>query len=78
MASLIEAAAAAVKTAPVQLLELRLAMALGGKAVCSLTGDVASLQSAVGAGREVLSRAGMLVHAVVIPRPHPELYREIV
>ncbi len=40
VATLIKAADAAAKAADVQLLEVRLAMALGGKAFCTLTGDV--------------------------------------
>jgi microcompartment protein CcmL/EutN len=77
VATLIEAADAAAKSASVTLMELRLAMALGGKAFCTLTGDIASVQAAVGAGRKVIADAGVLVNAVVIPRPHPDVYREI-
>ena len=50
VASLIEGADAAVKTANVELIEIRLAMALGGKAFVTLTGDVAAVESAVDAG----------------------------
>lgn len=78
VASLIEAADAAAKAAAVTLLELRLAMALGGKAFCTLTGDVSSVEAAVMTARRVLSEAGVLVNAVVIPRPHPDVYRELV
>jgi microcompartment protein CcmL/EutN len=78
IATLIEAADAAAKAAAVTLRELRLAMALGGKAFVTMTGDVGAVQAAVAAGREVLALAGVLVHAVVIPRPHPDLDREIV
>jgi len=78
VATLIEAADAAVKAAPITLVELRLAMALGGKAFCTMTGDVASVQSAVAEGRRVISEAGVLVNAAVISRPHPEVYREVV
>lgn len=78
IATMIEAADAAVKSATVTLLELRLAMALGGKAFALFTGDVASVQAAVEAARRVISEAGVLVNAVVIPRPHPDVYREIV
>jgi microcompartment protein CcmL/EutN len=78
VATLIEAADAAAKSASVTLLEVRLAMALGGKAFCTLTGDVASVQTAVAAGRKVISDAGVLVNAVVLSRPHPDVYREIV
>ena len=78
IATLVQAADAAVKTASVTLLELRLAMALGGKAFCTLTGDVASVQAAIAAGKQILSKAGVLVNAVIIPRPHPDVYRELV
>jgi microcompartment protein CcmL/EutN len=43
-----------------------------------MTGDVASVQAAVGAGRKVIADAGVLVNAVVISRPHPDVYREVV
>ncbi len=78
VATLIKAADAAVKSADVTLLEVRLAMALGGKAFCTLTGDVSSVELAVAAGRRVISEAGMLVNAVVLPRPHPDVYREVI
>jgi microcompartment protein CcmL/EutN len=78
VATMIKAADAAAKAANVELLELRLAMALGGKAFCTMTGDVASVQAAVAAGRAVIAEAGVLVNAVVISRPHPDVYREVV
>jgi microcompartment protein CcmL/EutN len=78
VATLLQAADAAAKRATVQLLEIRLAMALGGKAFVTMTGDVASVQAAVAAGRKVIADAGMLVNAVVISRPHPDVYREMV
>jgi microcompartment protein CcmL/EutN len=53
-------------------------MALGGKAFCTLTGDVAAVQSAVAAGKQVIADAGVLVNAVVISRPHPDVYREVI
>ncbi len=78
VASLIQGADAAAKAARVTLLEIRLAMALGGKAFVTMTGDVASVQAAVEAGRQVIEQAGLLVNAVVIPRPHPDVYNEVV
>ena len=77
VATLIEAADAAVKAARVTLLEIRLAMALGGKAFATFTGDVSSVQAALDAGRAVVAQAGVLVNAVLIPRPHPHVYREV-
>jgi microcompartment protein CcmL/EutN len=78
VAALIEGADAAVKTADVQLIEIRLAMALGGKAFVTLTGDVAAVQSAIDAGAAVVGAKGMLVNKVVIPRPRPELLNEMI
>lgn len=78
VSALLEGADAAVKAGNVRLLEIRLAMALGGKAFCTMTGDVSAVQAAVEAGGQAIGRDGMLVNAVVIPRPHPEAWREIV
>ena len=77
VASLIEGADAAAKAAEVKLIEIRLAMALGGKAFVTLTGEVGAVESAVEAGAEIVSRAGMLVNTVVIPSPREELLRDI-
>jgi microcompartment protein CcmL/EutN len=78
VASLIEAADAAVKGANVELIELRLAMALGGKAFLTLTGNVAAVQSAVEAGVRVVASKGMLVNRIVIPSPRKELLQEMI
>ncbi len=69
VASLIEGADAAVKAADVQLVEIRLAMALGGKAFARFTGNVGAVQAAVEAGAAVISQRGLLVNKVVIPSP---------
>ncbi len=78
VASLIEAADAAVKTARIRLIEIRLAMALGGKAFVTMTGDVAAVRSAVDSAAAVCSERGLLVNKVVIPNPRKELVKEIV
>jgi microcompartment protein CcmL/EutN len=78
ISSLIQGADAAAKAAAVTLLEIRLAMALGGKAFVTMTGDVGSVQSAMAAGRQVIGDAGMLVNAVILSRPHPDVYREMI
>jgi len=78
VASLIEAADAAVKAAKVQLVELRLAMALGGKAFFSVTGDVAAVTSAVEAGARIVSEKGLLVNKVIIANPRQELLSEMI
>ena len=78
VASLIEAADAAVKTANVTLIEIRLAMALGGKAFVTLTGSVAAVRSAVDAGAAVIAAKGLLTNKVVIPQPREELLNEMI
>ncbi|HPQ17303.1 MAG TPA: BMC domain-containing protein, partial [Bryobacteraceae bacterium] len=77
VASLIEGADAAVKAANVKLIEIRLAMALGGKAFVTLTGSVAAVEAAVAAGAAVVAEKGLLVNKVVIPSPRPELLNEM-
>jgi microcompartment protein CcmL/EutN len=78
VASIIEAADAAVKATPVQLICIHLAMAIGGKGWVSLTGDVASVEEAVEIGAAVIERRGLLVEKVVIAAPRPEVVREFV
>ena len=78
VATLIRAADAAVKSAHVNLLEVRVAMALGGKAFFTVTGDISAVQDAVAAGRKIIADAGMLVNAAVITNPHPDVYREVI
>ncbi len=78
VASLIEGADAAVKSASVELIEIRLAMALGGKAFCTITGEVAAVTSAVESGAAVIAEKGLLVNKVVIPQPRQELLTEMI
>ncbi|MBN1349045.1 BMC domain-containing protein [candidate division KSB1 bacterium] len=78
VASLIQAADAAVKAARVKLIEIRLAMALGGKAFVTLTGEVAAVRAAVDAGARIVADKGLLVNKVVIAAPSPQLYKEYI
>lgn len=78
VASIIEAADAAVKATSVQLLTIHLAMAIGGKGFVSMTGDVASVEEAVRIGAAVVARKGLLVEKIVIPAPRKELLAEFI
>lgn len=78
VASLIEGADAMAKTANVRLIEVRLAMALGGKAFASCTGSVGAVKAAVEAGAQMIGRKGLLVNKVVIAQPRPELMQEMI
>jgi|WetSurMetagenome_2_1015567.scaffolds.fasta_scaffold30052_3 microcompartment protein CcmL/EutN len=77
VATLIEGADAAVKAAEVHLLEIRLAMALGGKAFCVLSGDVAAVRAAVEAGKMIIGEKGLLTNWAVIPAPNAALVKEL-
>lgn len=78
VASIIEAADAAVKAADVQLLNIHVAMAIGGKGFVTFTGDVAAVQAAVDAGTGVCVKKGLLVESVVIPSPRKEIISEYI
>lgn len=73
IASAVVAADAAVKAANVNIIDLRLGFAIGGKAYVTITGDVSAVSSAVEAGTRAAMESGLLVSKVVIPRPHPSL-----
>ena len=74
VASLVEAIDQVAKTAEVEVVECRLAMALGGKAYIVFTGEVEAVRSSVQAGVEVVEKRGLLVNQVVLPNPRPELF----
>jgi microcompartment protein CcmL/EutN len=78
VASIIEAADAAVKSAHVRLIEIRLAMAMGGKGLAWFTGSVAAVETAAAAGAASAGEKGLLVQKIVIPQPRPELLRELI
>ena len=78
VASVIEAADAAVKAANIQLLNVHLAMAIGGKGFVVLTGEVGAVESAVEAGAAIIEKKGLLVEKVVIPSPRKEIIDEYI
>lgn len=78
VSSLIEATDAIAKTAEVELIDIRLAMALGGKAFSTFTGSLNAVESAMNAGVDVVAGKGLLTNKVVIPNPREEVYREII
>jgi microcompartment protein CcmL/EutN len=77
-ASIVDVADAAAKTADVTLVRVHLAMAIGGKGYVMMTGDVASVEAAVGAAAQLAAAEGILVGSTVIAAPRPELFREFV
>lgn len=77
LSSLIVAADVAVKAAEVELLELRLGLAIGGKAFVTLTGDVGAVKAAVEAGAGSAAEKGLLVSQSVIPSPSKQLVSQL-
>ena len=71
--SAIKAADIAVKTAKVEIFELRVSRGMGGKGMVLITGDVGDVTAAVEAGAQAASRLGELVAQHVIPRPHGDV-----
>ncbi len=74
--SVIAAADAAAKSARVTLFRIHVAMALGGKGLCLMTGSVADVHAGVHSAAEEARRRGLLVSEIVIPRPSRELFAE--
>jgi len=77
VASVIVAADTALKTATVDLIDLRIANGLDGKSFFTLTGEVSDVRSAITAGARSAQEAGVLMRDVVIARPHPDLVRHL-
>jgi ethanolamine utilization protein EutM len=71
----VEASDAMVKAASVSL--VRQLQIGGGFVTVIVKGDVGSVKAAVEAGAEAAKRVGELVCSHVIPRPHPELLKQI-
>ena len=73
VSSAIHAADAALKSAQVSLLELRLADGLGGKGLAFLCGSITDVEAALDAATGAIADSGHLLNAVVIPQLHPEM-----
>ena len=67
----------AAKSAHVDLLEIRLARALGGKAYVLFTGEVAAVKAALEAGARAGAQNGLLLGTTLIPAPHPDLVQKL-
>ena len=76
-ASAIKAADIAVKTAKVDIFELRVSRGMGGKGVVMLTGDVGDVSAAVEAGAAHAEAQGTFTGKSVIAAPHELLWEQI-
>ena len=76
-ASTVKAADIAVKTAKVNINELRLSRGMGGKGMVLITGDVGDVSAAVEAGAQHAKDQGLFCNSAVIPAPHKELWEQL-
>lgn len=76
-ASAIKAADIAVKTARVEVYDLRVSRGMGGKGVVMITGDVGDVTAAVEAGANYAKSVSTLSSFTVIPSPHKELWKQM-
>ncbi|MDO5713158.1 MAG: BMC domain-containing protein [Tissierellia bacterium] len=74
----IYAADAAVKSADVNIVDMRLGIAIGGKSFVTITGHVSAIETAVAAGKEEGIKHGLLFSQTVIPSPHKDLLKKLV
>lgn len=74
----IYAADAAVKAAGVNIVDMRLGYAIGGKSFVTLTGDLSAIEAAVSAGKAVGEERGLLFNVATIPSPNEQLIGKLV
>ena len=75
--SAIKAADIAVKTARVEIFDLRVSRGMGGKGVVMLTGEIGDVTAAVEAGANYAKEVAMLSSWSIIAAPHEELWNQI-
>lgn len=77
VASAIKAADFAIKEADIVLLRIHAAMAIGGKGLVVMTGNIDALKSALIPALEFLKEEGMLAGSTLITQPHAEVLRDL-
>ena len=76
-ASAIKAADIAVKTAKVEIFELRVSRGMGGKGVVLITGEIGDVSAAVEAGSMHAKDQGVFSASSVIAAPHEALWEQM-
>ena len=76
-ASAIKAADIAVKTARVEIYDLRVSRGMGGKGVVMLTGEIGDVTAAVEAGANYAKEEAMLSSYSIIAAPHEDLWNQM-
>ena len=76
-ATTIKAADIAVKTAKVEIYDLRVSRGMGGKGVFMITGEVGDVSAAISAGAEYAKGLGQLSATSVIASPHQGIWDQL-
>ena len=76
-ATTIKAADIAVKTARVEIFDLRVSRGMGGKGVILLTGEVGDVTAAVEAASAYAKQSGQLSAESIIAAPHEDLWNQL-
>lgn len=77
IAGCIIAADTAAKEAGVDLIEIRLAKGLGGKAYFILTGDIGDVRAAISAAKGSVSATGNFFNSIIIPSPGQQIWEKL-
>jgi microcompartment protein CcmL/EutN len=78
VASAIKAADSALKEADLDFIRVHVAMAVGGKGIVVMTGDIAPLEAAVRPAVDAVKEDGMLAGYVLIRNPHEDVLRDLI
>ncbi|MDW7679769.1 MAG: BMC domain-containing protein [bacterium] len=77
VAAAIKAADLAIKEAAIDILRIHVAMAIGGKGLVVLTGNIEALKSAMIPAIEYIKNDGMLAGYSLLTQPHEDVLREL-
>ncbi|HHW08335.1 MAG TPA: BMC domain-containing protein [Firmicutes bacterium] len=76
-AGAINGADAAVKAAPVEVIDLRLAQGLAGKGIAYLTGTVTAVETALKAAESAITSNGGICTVQLLPNPHHSVWEAL-
>ncbi len=74
VSSIIGASDEMIKAAPVDIISIRLAKGMSGKAYSVISGEISAVDAAINHGEKILLRGGFLVSKAVIANPDPQVW----
>lgn len=76
--SAIKAADFAVKEADVELMRIQVAMAIGGKGLVVMSGEIGALEAAIIPALDYIKQDGLLADYSIIKNPHEDVLKELI